>query len=58
MRALPPLFEIYELLVKNIQGAVRYHWSIAFGQNAYFLDCLSYQESEVENETPSSDDDE
>lgn len=47
-KALPPLFEVYELRVKNMYGNVRYYCSIAFGQNAYFLDCLSYEDSNME----------
>lgn len=43
LKALPPLFEIYELKVKNMQGGVRRRWSIAFNQNAYFLDCVRFE---------------
>lgn len=43
-RALPPLFETYPLRVRGpggrLRGAV---WSIAFGQNAFFLDSLLWK---------------
>lgn len=40
-RSLPPLFEVYELRVRGIGGRVRDGaWSIAFNQNAFFLDSL------------------
>jgi len=47
-RGLPPLFEIYELRVKGSGGRVVATRSIAFGQNAYFLDCLRWQPPEDE----------
>ncbi|HDN78971.1 MAG TPA: type I-D CRISPR-associated helicase Cas3' [Chloroflexi bacterium] len=40
-RALPPLFEVYELKVRRMGGAESPgSWCIAFNQNAFFLDCL------------------
>jgi hypothetical protein len=39
-RALPPLFEVYELKVRRAGGDLGLGWSIAFNQNAFFLDCL------------------
>jgi CRISPR-associated endonuclease/helicase Cas3 len=40
-RALPPLFEIYELRIRRIGGNLSATpWSIAFNQNAFFLDSL------------------
>ena len=40
-RALPPLFELHELKVRRIGGALSPgSWCIAFNQNAFFLDCL------------------
>ncbi|MBN1815256.1 MAG: type I-D CRISPR-associated helicase Cas3' [Anaerolineae bacterium] len=40
-RALPPLFEVYELRVRRIGGKLsETPWSIAFNQNAFFLDSL------------------
>jgi hypothetical protein len=45
-RALPPLFEVYELRVRGAGGRLRETvWSIAFGQNAFFLDSLSWNRS-------------
>jgi hypothetical protein len=45
-RALPPLFEVYELRVRGAGGRLRKTvWSIAFGQNAFFLDSLSWNRS-------------
>lgn len=43
-RALPPLFELYELRVRGAGGRLREGvWSIAFGQNAFFLDSLVWK---------------
>ena len=43
-RALPPLFEVYPLRLRSPGGGVRQAvWSIAFNQNAFFLDSLYYQ---------------
>ncbi len=40
-RSLPPLFEVYELRVRGTGGRIRNAaWSIAFNQNAFFLDSL------------------
>lgn len=40
-RALPPLFEVYELRVNRPSGqAIAGAWSIAFNQNAFFIDSL------------------
>ncbi len=42
-RALPPLFEIYQLRVRGMGGTVRETpWSIAFNQNAFFVDSLNW----------------
>ncbi|MFN4073590.1 MAG: type I-D CRISPR-associated helicase Cas3' [Thermus sp.] len=38
-RSLPPLFEVYELKVRR-SGGRDITWSIAFNQNAFFLDSL------------------
>ena len=37
---LPPLFEVFELRVLNLSGRCIHRSSIAFNQNAFFLDCL------------------
>lgn len=39
-RALPPLFEVYELRLRLPGGALSSSWSIAFNQNAFFLESL------------------
>ncbi|HXF68305.1 MAG TPA: type I-D CRISPR-associated helicase Cas3' [Thermoflexus sp.] len=40
-RSLPPLFEVYELRVRRLGGQLsRSPWSIAFNQNAFFLESL------------------
>lgn len=42
-RALPPLFEIYELRVRRGGGAISdQRWSIAFNQDAFFVDSLGW----------------
>lgn len=42
-RALPPLFEIYELRVRRLGGALsEQRWSIAFNQGAFFVDSLGW----------------
>jgi CRISPR-associated endonuclease/helicase Cas3 len=42
-RALPPLFEIYQLRVRGLGGTVRETpWSITFNQNAFFVDSLNW----------------
>lgn len=49
-RALPSLFEIYELRVRGPGGAVREQiWSIAFNQNAFFLDSLGWARQQRED---------
>jgi CRISPR-associated endonuclease/helicase Cas3 len=45
-RGLPPLFELYELRVKGAGGRVVRRGSIAFNQNAYFMDCLRFEDEE------------
>ncbi len=43
-RALPPLFEIYELRVRRIGGGLSNSpWSIAFNQDAFFVDSLGWR---------------
>lgn len=39
-RALPPLFEVHELRLRRPGGALASSWSIAFNQNAFFLESL------------------
>ncbi|MDW7991309.1 MAG: type I-D CRISPR-associated helicase Cas3' [Anaerolineae bacterium] len=39
-RALPPLFDLYELRLRLPGGALSQPWSIAFNQNAFFLESL------------------
>ena len=40
-RSLPPLFEVYELRLRRLGGSLsRSPWSIAFNQNAFFLESL------------------
>lgn len=39
-RALPPLFEVHELRVRRPGGGLSDAWSIAFNQDAFFLDSL------------------
>ena len=42
-RALPPLFELYELRVRRLGGALGDQcWSIAFNQDAFFVDSLGW----------------
>lgn len=42
-RALPPLFEIFELRVRRRGGGLSSQtWSIAFNQNAFFVDSLGW----------------
>ena len=48
-RQLPHLFEVFELRVRGQGGQLRPSvWSIAFGQNAFFLDSLYWKS--VQNE--------
>lgn len=43
-RALPPLFAVYELRVRRPGGALSEKvWSIAFNQDAFFLDSLGWR---------------
>jgi CRISPR-associated helicase Cas3 len=50
-RALPPLFEVYALRVRGPGGRLRDSiWSVAFNQNAFFLDSL-YWKKESKKET-------
>jgi len=43
-RALPPLFAVYKLRVRRPGGALSEQvWSIAFNQDAFFLDSLGWQ---------------
>lgn len=46
-RALPPLFEIYELRVRRPGGGLGSQvWSIAFNQDAFFVDCLGWNQEQ------------
>jgi CRISPR-associated helicase Cas3 len=48
-RALPPLFEVFELRIRGAGGRLRESvWSIAFGQNAFFLDSLLWRRQPAE----------
>ena len=45
-RALPPLFEVYELRINRAGGQpISRPWSIAFNQDAFFLDSLWWRET-------------
>jgi hypothetical protein len=50
-RSLPPLFAIYELRIRlpggRLSDAI---WSIAFNQDAFFLDSLGWMTHEIEDE--------
>ncbi len=49
-RALPPLFEIHELRVRRLGGALSdQRWSIAFNQDAFFLDSLGWWKEKRED---------
>lgn len=49
-RALPPLFEIYELRVRRPGGGVSSQvWSVAFNQDAFFVDSLGWYRERKEN---------
>lgn len=49
-RALPPLFEIYELRVRRLGGALSdQKWSIAFNQDAFFVDSLGWWRQQRED---------
>jgi len=41
-RSLPHLFELYELKIRQPGGALSGSWSIAFNQDAFFLDSLNW----------------
>ena len=50
-RALPPLFAVYELRVRQPGGAISDQvWSIAFNQDAFFLDSLGWYRQQREDE--------
>ncbi len=50
-RALPPLFELYELRVRRPGGALSPAvWSIAFNQAAFFLDSLGWWKEQREDQ--------
>jgi len=50
-RALPPLFAVYELRVRRPGGALSDQvWSIAFNQDAFFLDSLGWYRQQQEDE--------
>lgn len=49
-RALPPLFEIFELRVRRLGGALsEQRWSIAFNQDAFFVDSLGWWKEKRED---------
>lgn len=49
-RALPPLFEIYELRVRRPGGSIgNKAWSIAFNQNAFFVDSLGWHRTQIKD---------
>ena len=48
MKSLPPLFQLYELRVKKMNGFRKY--SIAFGLNAYFMHSILRPEQEENKE--------
>ncbi len=50
-RALPPLFELYELRVRRPGGRLSDQpWAIAFNQNAFFIDSLGWwQEKRIDS---------
>jgi CRISPR-associated endonuclease/helicase Cas3 len=51
-RALPPLFALYELRVRRPGGALsEQKWSIAFNQDAFFVDCLGWHLQQREDQT-------
>jgi CRISPR-associated helicase Cas3 len=50
-RALPPLFEIFELRVRRPGGGLSpTTWSIAFGQDAFFVDSLGWWKEQREDD--------
>ena len=49
-RALPPLFEIYELRIRRAGGGLSQSaWSIAFNQDAFFVDSLGWHKESRED---------
>jgi CRISPR-associated endonuclease/helicase Cas3 len=49
-RALPPLFEIYELRVRRVGGRLSdTPWSIAFNQDAFFVDSLGWHQQQKQD---------
>lgn len=48
-RALPHLFEVHELRVRRPGGASGGSWSIAFNQDAFFLDSLNWHSARKES---------
>jgi len=49
-RALPPLFEIYELRIRRPGGGLSSSvWSIAFNQDAFFVDSLGWYREQRED---------
>ena len=49
-RALPPLFAVYELRVRQPGGALSEQpWSIVFNQDAFFVDSLGWWKEQLEN---------
>ncbi len=49
-RALPPLFEIYELRVRRPGGSPSSQvWSIVFNQDAFFVDSLGWWQEKRED---------
>lgn len=49
-RTLPPLFEMYELRVRRIGGGLSdQRWSIAFNQDAFFVDSLGWWKEQRED---------
>ncbi len=51
-RSLPPLFEVFPLRVSLSPGRLADAiWSIAFNQNAFFLDSLRWKKEDIEGET-------
>jgi len=50
-RALPPLFEIHDLRVRRVGGGrSSAPWSIAFNQDAFFVDCLGWWKERREDQ--------
>jgi hypothetical protein len=50
-RALPPLFELYELRIRRFGGRLSDTiWSIAFNQDAFFVDSLGWWKQQKEDD--------